>query len=108
MKLLDVLTTDQIDQLIMKTKLTKSKLENLYANYDLKVFDSDKELFDWLNEGECTWEDYLDQPLDELLERLEQDKGRGITALDGLINDRHVGDDRIYILDSGDKFVFIY
>lgn len=104
----EVLTTEQINQLILKTLLTKSELLELYEDGNLKVFDSDKDLFDWLNEGEYTWQDYLDQPLDDLLDRLEEYKGRGISALDALINDRFIGDDRIFVLDSQKKFVFIY
>ncbi|MCQ4924944.1 hypothetical protein NE686_17725 [Tissierella carlieri] len=108
MRLTDILSEDQINKLILKTLKTKSVLEELYLDGDLKVFDSDKELFYWLNEGESTWEDYLSDSLDEMIERLTKYKGRGLSTLDSMIADRMERDRRIYIIGKQEKLIFIY
>lgn len=108
MKLADILSEEQLNKLIIKTLNTKSELEKFYLDGDLKVFDTGYELFCWLNEGESTWEDYLSDSLDDMIDRLIKYKERELSTLDAMIADRIESDKRIYIIGRQEKFVFIY
>ena len=102
------LSVNQLNQLILLTSFTESKLNELYENDNLKIFDTDYDLFNWLNEGEWTWESYLwSIPIKEMLNNLSVYTNKEeLSTYDAMIKDRISMCDRIYQID--DKFVYIF
>lgn len=105
MKHINKLTTEQINELMFKTSLDKEALERLFDEKALRIFDGFDELFDWLNRGVSTWEDYLDQSIESLMDSL-YDYREDSNALDSMMYQRVFEDPNIHVL-GGDK-LFIY
>lgn len=107
MMLNNVLTTEEINQLMIKVKGDIVWLEELYDQGVLRVFNSDDELFDWFNEDGQDCEYFLDQPLDGFLDKIKLYGNNSRTVLQAL-RKIIIGEcDYIYSVGSGAKFIMI-